>query len=73
MIAKTKRFLQEVRAELAKATWPWDPKEKGFKKYRELTDSTTVVIIGMLLMGGYVAFFDLILVSVVSALTGMGK
>jgi len=58
MISKIKRFLQEVRTELAKASWPWDPKEKGFKKYRELVDSTTVVVIGMLLMGGYVAFFD---------------
>ncbi len=60
----------EVRAELMKASWPWDPKEKGFKKYRELSDSTTVVVIGMLLLGGYVAFFDSVLVSVVAALIG---
>ena len=26
------RYFGEVRAELKKATWPWDPKEKGFKK-----------------------------------------
>jgi len=69
MIAKAKRFVQEVRVELAKASWPWDPKEKGFKKYRELTDSTTVVIIGMILMGAYVAFFDLALIGIVSFLT----
>jgi len=73
MISKIKRFLQEVRTELAKASWPWDPKEKGFKKYRELVDSTTVVVIGMLLMGGYVAFFDFVLVSIASALTGTIK
>ena len=34
------------------------------KRYKELTDSTLVVIIAMLLLGGYVAFFDFILVNV---------
>ncbi len=69
MIAKTKKFVGEVRVELAKATWPWDPKEKGFKKYKELVDSTLVVIIAMLLLGGYVSFFDFILVNIVGFLT----
>jgi preprotein translocase subunit SecE len=44
--------------ELKKATWPWDPKEKGFAKYRELNDSTIVVFIAMILLGAFVAFFD---------------
>jgi preprotein translocase subunit SecE len=69
MIAKTKNFLNEVRVELEKASWPWDPKEKGFKRYKELTDSTLVVIIAMLLLGGYVALFDFILVNVIHFLT----
>ena len=72
MLARTKTFIAEVRGELAKATWPWDPKEKGFKKYKELVDSTMVVIIGMLLLAGYVAMLDFVLVSVVGGLTGGG-
>ena len=69
MLTKTKSFFSEVRLELQKASWPWDPKEKGMKRYKELTDSTLVVIIAMLLLGGYVALFDFILVNVIHFLT----
>ncbi|MDQ6625410.1 MAG: preprotein translocase subunit SecE [Verrucomicrobiota bacterium] len=69
MIGKSKSFLGEVKVELQKASWPWDPKEKGMKKYKELTDSTLVVIIAMLLLGGYVALFDFILVNVLHYFT----
>ncbi len=69
MIAKTKSFISEVRLELQKASWPWDPKEKGLKRYKELPDSTLVVIIAMLLLGGYVALFDFILVNVIHFFT----
>jgi preprotein translocase subunit SecE len=69
MIAKTKNFFNEVKVELQKASWPWDPKEKGFRKYKELTDSTLVVVIAMLLLGGYVALFDFVLVNVVHYFT----
>jgi preprotein translocase subunit SecE len=69
MIAKTKDFLNEVKVELQKASWPWDPKEKGIRKYKELFDSTLVVIIAMLLLGGYVALFDFVLVNVVHYFT----
>ncbi len=69
MITKSKNFFSEVRLELQKASWPWDPKEKGMKRYKELTDSTLVVIIAMLLLGGYVALFDFILVNVIHFLT----
>ena len=69
MLAKTKNFFSEVRLELQKASWPWDPKEKGMKRYKELTDSTLVVIIAMLLLGGYVALFDFILVNVIHFFT----
>ena len=61
MITKTKNFFTEVKVELQKASWPWEPKEKGMKRYKELTDSTLVVIIAMLLLGGYVALFDFVL------------
>ena len=69
MLSKTKNFFSEVRLELQKASWPWDPKEKGMKRYKELTDSTLVVIIAMLLLGGYVALFDFILVNVIHFFT----
>ena len=69
MLAKTKSFLSEVKVELQKASWPWDMKERGFRRYKELTDSTIVVLIAMLLLGGYVALFDFILVNVVHYFT----
>jgi preprotein translocase subunit SecE len=69
MIGKTKTFLSEVKVELQKASWPWDMKERGFRRYKELTDSTIVVLIAMLLLGGYVALFDFILVNVVHYFT----
>jgi len=68
MIGRTKRFLGEVRSELEKASWPWDPKEKGIKRYKELIDSTTVVVVALLLLSGYIAFWDLVMVNVVKGL-----
>ena len=69
MFRKLKTFIAEVRVELSKATWPWDPKEKGFRRYKELADSTVVVIVAMLILGAYIAFFDLMLVNAVGWLT----
>ncbi|MGZ5002651.1 MAG: preprotein translocase subunit SecE [Chthoniobacterales bacterium] len=71
MITKTKNFISEVKVELQKASWPWEPKEKGIKRYKELTDSTLVVIIAMLLLGGYVALFDFVLVNVIHFFTAV--
>lgn len=69
MFGKIRRFTSEVRTELAKASWPWDPNEKGFKRYKELWDSTVVVLVAMLIVGGYIAFFDVILLNIVNFLT----
>ncbi|MFN2540841.1 MAG: preprotein translocase subunit SecE [Chthoniobacterales bacterium] len=69
MITKTKTFFNEVKVELQKASWPWDPKEKGFRKYKELFDSTGVVLISMLLLGAYVALFDFVLVNFIHYFT----
>jgi preprotein translocase subunit SecE len=70
MITKVKNFFSEVKVELQKCSWPWDPKEKGFRRYKEeLSDSTVVVLIAMVLLGGYVALFDLVLVNVVHFFT----
>ena len=69
VITRTKNFFNEVKVELQKASWPWDPKEKGFKKYKELNDSTWVVLIAMLLLGGYIALFDFVVINVIQFFT----
>ena len=69
MITKTKNFVNEVKVELQKASWPWESKEKGIRRYKELTDSTVMVLIAMLLLGGFVAFFDFVLVNFIHFFT----
>ena len=71
MITKTKNFFSEVRTELQKASWPWESKDKGIRRYKELTDSTMVVIIAMLLLGGFVALFDFVIINFVQYFTRM--
>ncbi len=68
MISRTKNFVSEVKVELAKASWPWEPKEKGVKKYKELIDSTVIVVIAMLLLSGYVAGWDFVMNLIVAFL-----
>jgi preprotein translocase subunit SecE len=69
MVANIKIFISEVRTELLKASWPWDPKEHGFKRYKELVDSTMVVVVAMLLLAGFISSCDFCLTSIVSFLT----
>jgi preprotein translocase subunit SecE len=64
------KFVEEVKVELEKCSWPWDPNLTGFKKYRELWESTGVVIISVILLAGFVTTSDWILAHVVGALTG---
>jgi len=65
MISKIATFTREVKTELQKATWPWDPKEKSFgAKYKELIDSTVVVMIGMLLLAAFVSLVDIALLTI---------
>jgi len=65
MFAKTANFIREVKVELLKATWPWDPKEKAFgAKYKVLIDSTIVVIIAMILLAAFVTIFDFALMQI---------
>lgn len=67
MFRKISQYIASVKGELKKCSWPWesDPKVKGFRKYRELWGSTLVVLIAMILLGAYVAFFDYVLTHVV--------
>ncbi|MEY3894762.1 MAG: hypothetical protein RLZZ214_281 [Verrucomicrobiota bacterium] len=69
MFSKISNFLGEVKGELRKASWPWesDPKIKGLKKYKELVDSTIVVLIAMVLLAGFVQFWDFFDVVIVGA------
>jgi preprotein translocase subunit SecE len=70
MFTKSKNFFSEVRLELQKGLLARGiRKRRGMKRYKELTDSTLVVIIAMLLLGGYVALFDFILVNVIHFFT----
>jgi preprotein translocase subunit SecE len=71
MFTKISSFLGEVKGELRKASWPWesDPKIKGFRKYKELIDSTVVVLIAMVLLAGFVQFWDLLLVEAITFFT----
>ena len=69
MLTKSKNFFREVMLELQKASWPWESKEKGIRRYKELTDSTVVVIVAMLLLGGYVALFDFVVINFIHYFT----
>ncbi len=75
MFAKVSTFISEVRGELRKANWPWetDPKIKGLRKYKELVDSTMVVLIAMVLLAGYVQAWDFIHVQLITLLNTMGR
>ncbi len=75
MFRKIANFIHEVKAELRKASWPWesDPKVKGFKKYKELVDSTVVVLVAMVLLAGFVALFDVVATKVLGLLTSLGQ
>ena len=75
MFKKISTFIGEVKTELRKASWPWDPdtKVKGFKKYKELIDSTLVILVAMVLLAAYVALWDLVHQNVVSYLTTLGR
>ena len=62
-VGKTRAFLDEVRMEMRKSTWPPRP---------ELVESTVVVIMTVLLLSLFVAASDSILGNVVRVLTRVG-
>lgn len=74
-LTKISSFAGEVKGELRKASWPWDsdPKSKGFRKYKELIDSTIVVLIAVILLAGFVQFWDFIQIYAVSFLTQLAR
>jgi preprotein translocase subunit SecE len=60
-MSSIRNYLSEVFIELRKANWPWNAKEKGFAKYKELTDHTMIVLVAMVLLGAFVSVFDVTL------------
>jgi preprotein translocase subunit SecE len=68
-------FVGEVKGELKKANWPWesDPKIKGLRKYKELVDSTIVVLIAMVLLAAFVQLWDFVHVLIVGFFTNIGR
>jgi preprotein translocase subunit SecE len=62
------RFLGEVRAELAKCTWPWNPEQTGLRRYKELVDSTVVVVVVTVILAAYVTTFDFLITRLVGLL-----
>lgn len=73
LIVKIKSFLIDVKNELHKCSWPWEPKEKGMKKYRQLVDSTILVLVAMLLLGGFVSGCDFVMIQAFSFLTDLAS
>jgi preprotein translocase subunit SecE len=73
--ASLSSFVSEVKGELRKASWPWDsdPKAKGFKKYKELVDSTIVVLIAMILLAAFVQLWDFLHILIVGFFTNLGR
>ncbi len=52
------KFVRETRVELSKCSWPWDYSLPPSKRYQELITSTLIVLVGMILLGGYTSIFD---------------
>lgn len=52
------QFLSQVKVELSKCTWPWNPELTGLKRYKELIDSTVIVSVTSILLAAYVSSFD---------------
>jgi preprotein translocase subunit SecE len=69
MFGKIRKFFSDIGLELRKTTWPWDAREQGFKKFKELTDSTIVVIVAVILLGAWVAGWDFVMGAVMALLT----
>jgi len=62
------KFMHEVRTELGKCSWPWDPEQTGLRKYKQLIDSTVVVIVSTILLAGYITGFDYLIGNLVGFL-----
>ncbi len=63
------RFVAEVRAELEKCSWPWNPREAGPRRYKELLDATLAVAVSALVLAAFVTGADLVFARALGVLT----
>lgn len=61
-----RRFCREVVVELRKCSWPWDPTQSRLRKYKELIDSSVVVLVSMVLLGAFTSVADFFLLKATS-------
>ena len=68
-------YAQQVGEELQKCTWPWDANLEAFnpRKYRQLTESTVVVIVLTVMMAGLISISDVLIHPAVGFLTNSGS
>jgi preprotein translocase subunit SecE len=72
MFAKVREFMLEVAQEMNKVSWPIK-RGKNIKpsdRYRELSDSTTMVIVSTVALAAYVGVVDILLSSLMQILIG---
>jgi len=72
MFGKIKTFIVEVVAEMNKVSWPIKRGKdlKPAERYRELIDSTTMVIVSTIALAAYIGLVDVLLSSLMGLLIG---
>jgi preprotein translocase subunit SecE len=72
MFQKIKTFVVEVVAEMNKVSWPIKRGKdlKPAERYRELIDSTTMVIVSTIALAAYIGLVDVVLSSLMGLLIG---
>lgn len=72
MFEKIKTFIVEVAAEMSKVSWPIKRGKdlKPAERYRELIDSTTMVIVSTIALSAYIGLVDAALSSLMGLLIG---
>ncbi len=72
MFAKAKQFMVEVAQEMNKVSWPIKRGKsiKPAERYRELSDSTIMVIVSTVALAAYVGVVDIVLSNLMQLLIG---
>jgi preprotein translocase subunit SecE len=72
MFEKIKAFIMEVAAEMGKVSWPIKRGKdlKPAERYRELIDSTTMVIVSTIALAAYIGLVDMLLSSLMGLMIG---
>lgn len=72
MFGKAKAFIIDVAAEMGKVSWPIKRGKdlKAVERYRELIDSTTMVIVSTIALAAYIGLVDIALSGLMGLLIG---